>query len=109
ALASGAVDHVLESAEMGGELKEMIQHFVNGKGRDQFDEFSDPYREILAVTSLKSRVDFTLYKQNTIKRRIQRRMDANRIETPKAYLELLKRDEDEINALFQDITINVTE
>jgi len=53
-------------------------------------------------------VDFALYKRNTLRRRVQRRMTLREIREPEKYLRLLKDDAAEIEQLFSDILISVT-
>jgi two-component system CheB/CheR fusion protein len=54
--------------------------------------------------------DFTLYKQGTIRRRIERRMSlaGNNVTSTAAYLDLLRQDETEREKLASDLLINVT-
>src|SRR5437763_16488062 len=54
------------------------------------------------------RVDFTDYKSATIRRRIMRRMTLRRVQDLGAYLKILQQDRNEVEALYQDILINVT-
>ncbi len=53
-------------------------------------------------------VDFTYYKQSTIKRRIQRRLALHKIISLEKYLAYLKNDPQEIDDLYNDLLINVT-
>ena len=53
-------------------------------------------------------MDLSQYRDTTIKRRIQRRMVVRTQHTLADYIELLEKDRDEINALFDDVLINVT-
>ena len=55
-----------------------------------------------------SRVDFSFYKPGTIKRRITRRMFLRKIDKLEAYLLYLRKHRDEVEALFNDVLINVT-
>jgi two-component system CheB/CheR fusion protein len=59
---------------------------------------------------LKSRIgiDFTNYKQSTIRRRLKRRMTLNQIYRLEDYVKFLNSKPAEIDALFQDMLINVT-
>lgn len=52
--------------------------------------------------------DFSLYKQNTISRRIKRRMHVHQIDEIDDYLRFLKRHEREMRILFKDLLIGVT-
>ena len=53
-------------------------------------------------------VDFSHYKQTTIHRRIMRRMALNRLKDLDAYAQLLKENKTEVDALYQDLLITVT-
>ncbi|MGE0869051.1 MAG: chemotaxis protein CheB [Kofleriaceae bacterium] len=54
-------------------------------------------------------IDFSLYKMTTVGRRIQRRVDLLHIQTLHDYVELLLEDPDELNKLYQDLLIGVTQ
>ena len=53
-------------------------------------------------------IDFSFYKLNTVVRRTERRLQLNRIEAVKDYLERLERDPEELNALYHDLLVGVT-
>jgi two-component system, chemotaxis family, CheB/CheR fusion protein len=52
--------------------------------------------------------DFSLYKENTIQRRLERRMHVHQIESLKQYLRFLLGNPSELDALFQELLIGVT-
>jgi len=54
-------------------------------------------------------IDFSLYKTTTVGRRIQRRVDLLRIASVSAYVDQLREDPAELNALYQDLLIGVTQ
>jgi two-component system, chemotaxis family, CheB/CheR fusion protein len=54
-------------------------------------------------------IDFSLYKMTTVGRRVQRRADLLRAESTSAYVEQLLADPDELNTLYQDLLIGVTQ
>ena len=64
---------------------------------------------ILEMLRQRTGVDFQRYKDSTIRRRIQRRMALRRIDSLQGYLRLLQENQDEVDALFQDVLIMVTE
>jgi two-component system CheB/CheR fusion protein len=66
------------------------------------------FRRILTLLRSHTAVDFSQYRDTTIKRRIQRRMLVRTRRTLAEYIELLERDRAEISALFDDVLINVT-
>ena len=103
AVAAGSVDFVLPPAEIG---KRLVAGLIGGsKGGDKPE---GTLVKILDVLRSAKGVEFGLYKRNTLRRRIQRRMALKRIREPEAFLALLKRDRAEVEQLFQDILICVT-
>jgi two-component system, chemotaxis family, CheB/CheR fusion protein len=52
--------------------------------------------------------DFSLYKQNTLQRRIERRMKICLVKSMDEYILRLEEQPEEIEALFQEMLINVT-
>ena len=123
AIASGYVDFVLAPAEIAAELVTISQKANESReavdeaiARDEIDEPSTAIfvnsRETLAhiFTLLLNRmgVDFSHYKQGTIKRRIARRMGLLKLRDLETYREFLQMHPDEVEKLYQDILINVT-
>ncbi len=66
------------------------------------------FHRILRVLRSQTGVDFSHYRDSTIKRRIQRRMAVRSLGTMGEYAELVERDHAEIKQLFDDALINVT-
>src|SRR5215469_10333089 len=64
--------------------------------------------KILALLHQHTGVDFTNYKQATLRRRIERRMSARKIESFNEYCAYLRKNPGEAKALFNDILIPVT-
>jgi two-component system CheB/CheR fusion protein len=54
-------------------------------------------------------LDFSQYKLTTVSRRIQRRLDMLRLDGVAHYVDMLRADSDELNALYRDLLIGVTE
>ena len=112
AIAAGCVDFILPPEEIAQELARIRQHpYVAGTslGVIEGDDSAEAamvqiFRQLRRAT----RVDFSEYKPPTIGRRIQRRMVLHRMEKLGDYVALLQRDHDEVNALYQDLLINVT-
>jgi two-component system CheB/CheR fusion protein len=65
-------------------------------------------RKIEAIMNQRKNVDFSHYKKTTIHRRILRRMVLLRLNTLADYARLLKENNAEVNALYQDLLITVT-
>jgi two-component system CheB/CheR fusion protein len=112
ALASGAVDFVLpprgiaqELARIGHHpyLRDPRTHAVEGEATDE-RALDQIYRALLQ----ESGVDFRLYRQTTIRRRIARRMLVHKIDTLDRYRRYLDDNRPEIQALYNEMLINVT-
>src|SRR5665213_324638 len=69
----------------------------------------ESYRQVIALLRTRNGIDFTYYKQTTIRRRILRRMAMLQIKKVIDYLEYLKENKQEQDLLFKDILIPVTE
>ena len=66
------------------------------------------FKQILLLLHRQAKVDFSLYKQNTIQRRITRRMVLTGHTTLKDYLTFLQGNPKELHALYVDALISVT-
>ncbi len=113
AIAAGCVDFVLPPEEIAEELARIRSHpYVAGaapKPLEDEEKSSDPLMaQVFRLLRRATRVDFSEYKPPTIGRRIARRMVLHKIEELADYVALLHRDRNEVNALYQDLLINVT-
>ena len=115
AIAAGAVDYILSPEEIAHELERLSKHpFLKPKinlqseKEDAIDDNHPDFKTIISLLQTLKNVDFTAYKKNTIKRRIMRRMVLYKIVTLAEYVKLLKKKNEEIEILYQDLLINVT-
>jgi two-component system CheB/CheR fusion protein len=113
AISAGCVDLILPPLGIARELVRLAGHpYVKRDSNPEEEEAPRPDRAPLAVIYQLIRrsagIDFTHYRQTTIRRRIDRRMAVNRIERIEDYLKFLQTNPGEINALYQDMLINVT-
>lgn len=115
AIASGVVDFVLSPKEIANELTWMSKHpFVKRNAiktapEDEIENSNPDLKIILQILYKRKNVDFSHYKMNTIKRRILRRMLIHKIKTLKQYAGLLGQKNNEVDLLYQDLLINVTD
>ena len=65
-------------------------------------------KHILMLLRTKTGNDFSLYKQSTIRRRVERRMGMHNINDMDAYARYLKENPIEVQILFKEMLINVT-
>jgi len=114
AMATGAVDFVLSPKEIACELARLSKHpFVKRNDQktgteDLIDSDNPDLKVILNQLYKVTGVDFGAYKMNTIKRRISRRMLLHKLTHLKEYAQLLNKENEEIDILYQDLLINVT-
>jgi two-component system, chemotaxis family, CheB/CheR fusion protein len=111
AIASGCVDFILTPVGIAQEIARIRQHpYIahhhdpEGQPAGSDTDMEQIFRLLRRVTT----VDFSGYKSPTISRRIQRRMAVHRIEKLKDYGAFLHGNREEVDALYQDLLINVT-
>ena len=111
AIAAEVVDFVLPPNQIPKHLIELIRSSKilppNFSVSEEIKE-EQTFKQILALIRNKKGVDFSYYKQTTIRRRILRRKALNKIETLKKYHHFLLENKEEQDALFKDILIPVT-
>lgn len=108
AINSGKVDLILPPMEIGQELRSIspiadrpIPEFRSGRSREA-------YERILLLLRRDHGVNFGLYKDKTLSRRIMRRMIATKTDTIEDYAHSLTSDPVEVSELFHDVLIGVT-
>lgn len=120
AVATGCVDFVLSPEEIGRELAEIAGHpYLNSSSsRSSSDAVAvdkslgpddETYSEIFRLMHQATGVDFSLYRQTTVKRRVLRRQAIHSMETPQVYVEYLRENPAEVHALYQDLLLKVTQ
>lgn len=112
-IAADHVDLVIRPAEIAFELARLGKQFARpairllDKGEiSAADEAS--YQKILQLLKSMSGLDLRQYKQETIQRRLARRMLLLRMDELAEYLHFLQLRPDELKALQEDVLINVT-
>ena len=114
AIATGCVDRILPVAEIAAAIllpdKPAPPSVSAHPGRDRAEPIlvPDHLTEIIELLRGQTAHDFSPYKEGTLLRRILRRMAAADIADGAAYLDTLRRDDQEIKGLAQDLLINVT-
>ena len=115
AIRSGFVDLVLSPDAIARELGRIAEHpYIRRPLADAEQVEKEAYRQAddlgRVFLSLKKQmgVDFSGYKETTLIRRVNRRMALHRIEKLSQYARYLRNNKKEIEALFDDLLINVT-
>jgi two-component system CheB/CheR fusion protein len=106
AIAAGSVDFVLSPKRIAAELIRIAQqpYLATASKGPQGGELD----QICSILWSSLGIDFRLYKEATIRRRIARRMALRKIESMGQYAKILKQIPDEVSALVADIFIHVT-
>ncbi|MEM6414369.1 MAG: chemotaxis protein CheB [Pseudomonadota bacterium] len=108
AVDTGCVDLVMPPAEIGAQFLKITKTPRDLDAiRDQLsprDELADIFQILLART----RVDFREYKRPTVYRRVERRIAALTVGSLDRYIQILRENPDEAQALFKDLLISVT-
>ena len=111
AAATGLADFVLPPAEMPRQLVAFIRAPYLREGTAIASENQvpvEPMQEIFQLLRNHTGHDFSSYKMNTIHRRIARRMSLHQIEHHDQYVRYLRETPGEIDLLFKELLINVT-
>ncbi|HET6217386.1 MAG TPA: chemotaxis protein CheB [Acidobacteriaceae bacterium] len=111
AIASGCVDFILTPAGIAKEIARIRHHpYIADHFNPEAEQVGDSshMEQIFRLLRRSTTVDFSGYKSPTIARRIQRRMALQKIENLKDYGSFLHRNAGEVEALYQDLLINVT-
>ncbi|MBD1857186.1 MULTISPECIES: CheR family methyltransferase [Leptolyngbya] len=114
AIATGNVDLVLPPEEIAEELIRLsCSPFLVHPEPLQIVKAvlkpGDALSIIFALLRTATDVDFTLYKPTTLDRRIRRRMLLHKLETLEDYAQYLQAHPSEVQALYEEILIHVTE
>jgi two-component system CheB/CheR fusion protein len=112
AAATGCVDFVLPPEGIAEELVRIGHHpyvaadSISEGGMPSADE--EHFGGILAVLRAANGIDFSVYREKMVKRRILRRLALRNVDGVTQYRKLLERDSSELAALQQDLLIGVT-
>jgi two-component system CheB/CheR fusion protein len=110
AVLDGSVDYILPPGDIAHQIVRLVRHPYTGEAEAaEPPAVADAVVDILALVRSAADVDFTNYKQTTVTRRIQRRMALRDCHNLDEYLRLLRKDHEELNHLYQDLLIRVTQ
>jgi two-component system CheB/CheR fusion protein len=110
-ISSGMVDIIRPPKQLAEELIHYIKHpFVKGKRRIETILAGEQSQlsKVISILSETKNVDFSCYKENTIIRRLEKRISINRFEKIEDYIKFLLNNSKEINILFNELLIGVT-
>lgn len=110
-ISTGMVDYILPPEQMPVELLNFVKHPFIKKTQsieNVIQDEEDSYSKILAVVRDQVGVDFSAYKENTILRRLEKRLSINQVSHIEDYVNLLLNSPLETRILYKELLIGVT-
>ncbi len=111
AIATGLVDYELPPAEMPAQLIAYTAHAFGKLSQSatiHTPKTDGALKKIFILLRAQTGHDFSHYKPSTIQRRIERRMAVHQVEAIDSYVKYLQQTPAEVEALFRDLLIGVT-
>ncbi|WP_108827226.1 CheR family methyltransferase [Ascidiaceihabitans donghaensis] len=108
AIETGCVDLTLTPAQMGQHLEKILSVPRDFDALRHINDQPNRLSELLQILLARTRIDFRDYKDNTINRRINRRMVALGIDDYESYVQHCRTSLEEVDALHRDLLISVT-
>lgn len=112
ALATGLVDYELPPAEMPAQLIAYVAQAFGKLPRlppHPTTTAENALQKILVLLRAQSGHDFAHYKRSTVARRLERRLAIHQIDTLDHYAQYVQQTPSELEALFRDLLIGVTQ
>src|SRR5882724_9822475 len=111
AIAAGLADFVLPPEDMPAQLLDYVTRTSRFKPTPPAPippDVSSWLLKIMALLRANNGHDLSFYKQNTVRRRVERRMLVNQVDTFENYVRLLRKNKRELDTLFRELLIGVT-
>ena len=111
AIATGLIDYILPPAAMPAQLIAYATHTVDAAHQPvtgAAPQAEGALKKIHILLRAQTGHEFSLYKPSTIARRIERRMAVHQVTTLDNYVKYLQQNPAEVEALFRDLLIGVT-
>jgi two-component system CheB/CheR fusion protein len=111
AINTGLADYILPADKMPEQLIAYVAHFhpaVTRRAHALPEKTPGAMQKIFMLLRSKTGHDFSLYKKNTIHRRIEKRMSVHHFEDASQYVRYLQDHPDEVKMLFKELLIGVT-
>ncbi|MDQ4148284.1 MAG: hypothetical protein M3120_11555 [Pseudomonadota bacterium] len=113
AYATGLGDYMLAAEDMPAQLIECAEHL----GQISDEEIADGLRKngrktlshILALLRSRTGHDFSQYKESTVIRRVEWRIQMTKASSPEDYLQRLRNSPTEMSQLFNDMLVGITQ
>lgn len=108
-IGSGYADVVAELKDIPKVVDGIVERVINNHFMDLAeDQYDQILQEIIGITSKTSGIDFSKYKNSTLKRRITKRTAILNLESIGDYLIYLSKTPDEVKKISEEFLIGVT-
>jgi len=110
AIDAGLADIVAPVDELPGKILDYLKHapLVTRNNHAPDDKNQSALEKVVILLRSRTGHDFTLYKKNTLHRRIERRMGIHKIPKMTTYVLFLQENPQELDLLFKELLIGVT-
>lgn len=110
AVATGLADYILPANAMPQQLVAYARgpFLATPHVEEAATGFPEPMQKIFVLLRARTGGDFSSYKSSTIRRRIERRMNLHQIQQPAQYVRYLQENPHELDILFKELLISVT-
>ncbi|MGD0016807.1 MAG: chemotaxis protein CheB [Verrucomicrobiia bacterium] len=110
AIEAGLADVVAPAEALPGKIIAYLQHIplIARSGLAEEDKIHSAFEKIVILLRTQTGHDFSLYKKNTVYRRVERRMGIHQISRITTYVRLLQENPQELELLFKELLIGVT-
>ena len=110
ARSTGVADFVLPPQDMPAALQGYFGRTLNldDEAKNRERRFLEIAPKIFSQIKQRTRHDFSHYKITTLRRRVDRRMGRHQIGDYHDYVDFLRKDDEEVEKLFQELLIGVT-
>ncbi|MBA4255668.1 MAG: PAS domain S-box protein [Polaromonas sp.] len=108
AIATGCVDWVLPPDQIAQKIAAIADSRDHLSPPEKTSGSASTLKQLLMKVRQRTKVDFSGYKENTVWRRIERRMAANHMATLEDYFQYVDATPEELEHLSKDILISVT-
>ena len=112
AISTGMVDFILPPSEMGTELLSYLKHpLVKKSNTSKATSLKglDSLSKVTMIIRDYTGIDFSFYKENTVTRRLERRVSINRFNDLDEYVQFLINSDKEKEILYTEFLIGVTQ
>jgi chemotaxis methyl-accepting protein methylase len=110
AIAAGLADLIAPAEDLPGKIIDYLRHTpIITKTEIPLEEKDhSALAKVLILLRAKTGHDFSMYKKNTLYRRIERRMSIHQIDRIASYVHYLQENSQEVEILFKELLIGVT-